>query len=115
MPLASMTTGAAATSRSARKYTAAATQKNTTPTKNTRRPSRPRSTLRMTQIYALGLYLDADATLDDLREAVTRLEETERTTRRVFGSAHPITSKIEQSLRDARAILAARETPPGSS
>ena len=72
-------------------------------------------TLRMTQIYALGLYLDADATLDDLREAVTRLEETERTTRRVFGSAHPITSKIEQSLRDARAILAARETPPGSS
>ena len=39
-PLASMTTGAAATSRSARRYTAAATLSNTTPTKNTRKPSR---------------------------------------------------------------------------
>ena len=72
-------------------------------------------TIRMRMVYASALYIDTDATLDDLREAVTRLEETERTTRRVFGSAHPITSKIEQSLRDARAILAARETPPGSS
>ena len=38
-----MTTGAAATSRSARKYTAAATRNNITPTKNIRRPSRSRS------------------------------------------------------------------------
>ena len=38
-----MTTGAAATSRCARKYTAAATRNNTTPTKNTKRPSRSRS------------------------------------------------------------------------
>ena len=38
-----MTTGAAATSRSARRYTAAATLNNTTPTKNTKRPSRSRS------------------------------------------------------------------------
>ena len=35
-----MTTGGAATSRSARRYTAAATRSNTTPTKNTRRPLR---------------------------------------------------------------------------
>ena len=41
--LANMTTGAAATSRSARRYTAAATLNNTTPTKNTRRQSRSRS------------------------------------------------------------------------
>ena len=38
-----MTTGAAATSRCVRKYTAAATRSNITPTKNTRRPSRSRS------------------------------------------------------------------------
>ena len=38
-----MTTGAAATSRCARKYTAAATRSNITPTKNTKRPSRTRS------------------------------------------------------------------------
>ena len=38
-----MTTGAAATSRCARKYTAAATRNNITPTKNIKRPSRRRS------------------------------------------------------------------------
>ena len=42
-PLANMTTGAAATSKCARKYTAAATQNSITQTKNTRRPSRSRS------------------------------------------------------------------------
>ena len=35
---------------------------------------------------AQSLYLDADATLDDLREAVTTLEDTERTARRVGAS-----------------------------
>ena len=52
-----------------------------------------------------------DTTLDDLREAVTTLEETERTARRVFGGAHPLTQEIEHHLRDARAALCARETP----
>jgi hypothetical protein len=36
------------------------------------------------------------------REAVTMLEELERTARRVFGAAHPITSGIESSLQVAR-------------
>jgi hypothetical protein len=40
------------------------------------------------------------------------LEELERTARRVLGGAHPLTSAIEYELRDARAALAARETPP---
>ena len=44
----------------------------------------------MTWNYAEALYQDTGATLDDLREAVTTLEETERTMRRVFGGAHPI-------------------------
>ena len=60
--------------------------------------------------YAEALYKNADATLDDLREAVTALEETERTARRVLGGAHPLTTGIEKSLRDARAALRARET-----
>ena len=34
-------------------------------------------TLRMRWIYAKALYLDPGATLDDLREAVTTLEETD--------------------------------------
>ena len=65
--------------------------------------------------YARALYLDDDGTLDDFREAVTTLEETERTARRVFGGANPVTVGIERRLRKARATLAARETPsPGT-
>ena len=47
-----------------------------------------------------------------LREAVTTLEDGERIARRVFGGAHPITMGIEEALRNARAALRARETPP---
>ena len=60
-------------------------------------------------IYAQSLCQEA-ATLDDLREAVTTLEETERTARRVFGGAHPLTEGIESWLRYARDTLRARET-----
>ena len=55
------------------------------------------------------------ATLDDLREAVTILEDAERTARRVFGGAHPVAGSIEVALQASRAVLAARETPRGSS
>ena len=73
-------------------------------------------TLDMMWAYAAGLSSDDDATLDDLREAVTTLEDTERTARRVMGGAHPTTNIIEVSLQQARAVLRARETPsPGSS
>ena len=65
--------------------------------------------------YAIALYKDASATLDDLREALTMLEETERIARRVLGGAHPVTTGIEVSLRIARAALRAREAPPSSS
>jgi hypothetical protein len=58
---------------------------------------------------------DPGATLDDLREAVTTLEDAERTARRVLGSAHPLTQSIERALQIGRVVLAARETPPGSS
>jgi hypothetical protein len=61
--------------------------------------------------YAQTLYLDADATLDDLCEAVETLEDTERIARRVLGGAHPIVVGIEKSMREARAALRARETP----
>ena len=69
------------------------------------------TTLRMRLIYARALCLDTDATLDDLREAVATLEDTERTARRVFGGAHPLVEAIELHLRKSRAALAARETP----
>ena len=71
-------------------------------------------TIRMRWIYAQTLYKDPAATLDDLREAVTTLEETERTARRVLGSAHPTTGGIERALRNARAALRASETPASS-
>ena len=64
--------------------------------------------------YAMSLYEDPAATLDDLREAVTMLEEIEPTARRVLGGAHPDTTRIENALRSARAELRARDTPPTS-
>ena len=67
-----------------------------------------------------AFYEDTSATLDNLREAVTTLEDTERIAGRVFGGAHQILAGIEIMLRDARAALRARETsrekpsPPGT-
>ncbi len=66
-------------------------------------------TSHMRKAYAQSLYHDDSATLDDLREAVTTLEDTERTARRVFGCEHPSTVQIGISLRNARAALRARE------
>ena len=63
----------------------------------------------------MALHHDDGATFDDLSEAVTTLEETARTARRVMGSAHPLTSVIKESLQAARAALRARETPTKAS
>ena len=65
----------------------------------------------MTWSFARTLYEDPGATLDDLRESVTTHEETARIARRVLGGTHPTTVVIEESLRNARAVLSARETP----
>ena len=69
------------------------------------------TTLTMRWIYAEALYMDIRVTLDDLREAVTALEESERIARRVFSGAHPMTKGMKIRLRKARAALRARETP----
>ena len=58
--------------------------------------------------------MDAGATLNDLREAVTTLEDTERIARRVMGGAHPLKGIIEDCLHNSRAVLRARETPSPS-
>ena len=71
-------------------------------------------TLRMRWLYAMVLYDDAGASLDDQREAVGTLEEIEPIARRVLGGAHPDTTRIENALRSARAELRARDTPPTS-
>ena len=65
--------------------------------------------LMMRWAYARALYRDAGATLDDLNEAVTTLEDVGRIARRVLGGANPLTVDIERALRDARAALSARE------
>ena len=65
-------------------------------------------TLKMMMNYGGALYLDPGATLEDLRKAVTTLEEIDRTARRVLGGAHPTVKGIEVNLRDARAALRAR-------
>ena len=64
------------------------------------------NTLKMRWNYADALSNDG-ATLDDLREAVTTLEETARIARRVLGGSHPITEGIEADLERSRAALRA--------
>ena len=84
-------------------------------------------TIRMRCSYAGTLYKDKGATLDDLRESVTTLEDLDRTARRVLGGEHPLTRRIEYELQLTRATLRAHEgdieslqnaveamTPPGS-
>jgi len=67
------------------------------------------ATLRMRMNYARTLYEDAGATLDDLREAVNTIKDTQRIARRVFGGAHPLTKGTGHDLQVARAVLRARE------
>jgi len=65
---------------------------------------------KMRGCYADALYSDPDATLSELRDAVTRFEDLARDARRVFGSAHPfVVGAIGKSLQAARAALRARE------
>jgi hypothetical protein len=66
-------------------------------------------TLRTKWNYAEALYMDDGATLDNLREAVTMLEDVERTARRVLGGAQPMTKGIQLALRESRATLSARD------
>ena len=70
-------------------------------------------TLTLRSTYAAALYKDPGATVDDLKEAVTTLEDTKRIARRVLGGNHPMTGAIEHQLRHARAVLHVRE--PSSS
>ena len=56
----------------------------------------------------MALYQDGAATLDELREAVTTLEDAARIARRVLGVTHPTTTEIEDNLRMARAKLPAQ-------
>ena len=59
----------------------------------------------MRWIYGEALYKADGATLKELREAVTTLEDTERIARRVLGGAHPLTESVGRTLRGARAAL----------
>lgn len=67
--------------------------------------------LKMRWFYAMALYTDAAAMLDDLREAVETPVETERIARLILGNSHPNVMGLEKCLGDARAALSARETP----
>ena len=75
-------------------------------------------TLTMRWNYANALYKDKGATLDDLREAVTALEDLERTARRVLGGTNPFVMGVEHEVEASRAALRRdgywrEETAPG--
>ena len=60
------------------------------------------------------LYLDSDATLDDLREAVETLEIVAPLWTRIFGTAHPMTHLVQNGLKEAREALARRAAASSS-
>ena len=64
--------------------------------------------------YADALQKNPAGTLDDLRESVETYGDVSRIALRVLGGAHPITTGIETALKNSRAALHARETPPSS-
>ena len=67
------------------------------------RPSaEPRNIMR--QNYGWVLYKDPVATLDDLREAVTTLEEIGRIAQRVLGGGHPTTEEIDGFFLPGKAL-----------
>ena len=68
------------------------------------------TTLRFRWTCAKAFYQDDGATLDDLHEALTTLEDVTRIGRRVLGGAHPAVVDIEISLRNSRRALRARES-----
>ena len=72
-------------------------------------------TLKLRINYAVASCLATGATLDDLREAVTTLEETDRIARRVLGCTHPLVGMIKTRLRSARKALRTREPPAETS
>ena len=63
--------------------------------------------------YGLTLYMDPGATLDDLNEAVTTLEDARRIALRVFGGAHPVTGGLGRDLCKARFTLSIRGETDG--
>jgi len=72
-----------------------------------------RITLTMRTSYALALFEDEGAALDDLHESVETLEDANRIARRVLGASHPTTAGIERTLIFSRAALSAREPAAG--
>ena len=72
-----------------------------------------RVTLKTRWSYGLTLYMDPGATLDDLNEAVTTLEDARRIALRVFGGAHPVTGGLGRDLCKARFTLSIRGETDG--
>ena len=82
-------------------------------------------TLSLRWIYAMALREDPAATLGDLREAVTTLESVAMSYKRVMGTSHPQTSRVQKVLNTTRTMskpaysysarIAANRSFPGSS
>ena len=72
------------------------------------------TTIRLRGYYAVTLiyYRGDNPMLDDIREAVTMLEDAVFRARRLLGGAHPVTAHHEGALQKARTILRAFEKIP---
>jgi hypothetical protein len=65
-----------------------------------------KQTLKMRWHYAITIFEDDGATIDDLCEAVETLESVEPSWKRVFGDINPETTRVQEALAHARGKLA---------
>ena len=63
-------------------------------------------TLSLRLMYAQSLFWNDDATLDDLREAVTTLDYVAVSHKRLLGDSHPEAARAQYALENARRKLA---------
>ena len=63
-------------------------------------------TNRIKEAYAYGIYRDPAASLDDVREGVTILEDVDRSYRQILGKEHPVSAHTRASLIYVKGRLA---------
>jgi len=67
--------------------------------------------MKLRRFYACCLYKPDGASRDEVVEATNLFEALSRMTRRVFGPAHPFTTKIQKDLKNAQEQLTSFDTP----
>ena len=61
--------------------------------------------MKLRGLYAFALRADSRASLDDVAEATTILDELSQAMLRIYGPSHPTTKSIQEDFENARSQL----------